>query len=296
MSALDVFRYSDNLYPLIAGTALAAACALVSVLVVLKRLAFIGEGIAHAGFGGVGLAAFLALQGLYADIVIFIFCLITGLIIALLSRTRKVRMDTAIGILLVATMGLGFLLDQMRLYLQNENWYILLTAGRSITKTQWHNVLFGSILLVDSTSMWIAIITSLIIITILASLYKEILFYTFDESICRVYGVPSAWMHYLILILLTALIVLSMKLAGLILVTALLVIPGATALLLSSRIKIVLILSLIIGEVGMIAGYLLSFQIMGGNLPTGPFIVLVLAIQFLLALVYSKKYNHNRKN
>jgi len=288
MTAIDVFRSADNLYPLIAGMALAVACALLSVLVVLKRLAFIGEGIAHAGFGGVGLATFLALTGFAADIIIFIICLISGLLIAMLSRTRRVRIDTAIGILLVAAMGIGFMLDQMRLYLRDESWYQWLTAGRPIVPTQWHNVLFGSIVLVDQQQMWLAIIVSTLTILILAHLFRNLIFYAFDETVSRVFGIPATALHYLVLILLTALIVLAMKLAGLILVTAMLVVPGATALLLSRKLNHVLILSVVVGEIGVIVGYLLSFQIMGGRLPTGPFIVLILVLQFIAALIYSK--------
>lgn len=287
LTALDVFREGANLYPLIAGIALAGACALVSVLIVLKRLAFIGQGISHAGFGGVGLASFLAIGGFYRDLTIFAFCLATGLIIAALSRSKRVHMDTAIGVLLVAAMGFGFLLDQMRLFL-DAGWYTALVAGRPMTPTSWEAILFGSILFVGVKDMWIAIGLSIFVLVVLGALFKEVVFYAFDETASRVFGVPATMVHYCVMIVIAALIVVSMKLAGLILVNALLVIPGATAMILCRRMGAVLIVSLIVGEVGMIAGYLLSFQIMGGRLPTGPFIVLVLALQFGAALLWRR--------
>lgn len=274
--------------PLIAGIALAAACSLFSVLIVVKRLSFIGQGITHAGFGGVGLAAFLALSGFARDAVVFGFCLLTGFAIGYLSRTRRLKSDTAIGIMLVATMGLGFLLDQARLYI-TAPWYASLIGTRPLLPTNWHGLLFGSISFVRAPEMWFCIVCALAVIAILASLFKEIVFYAFDETVCKVYGVPATAMHYLTLGLLAALIVVAMKLVGLLLVTGFLIVPGATALMLSRRLSSVLMISVIVGEIGMVGGYVLSITVLGANLSPGPLIVLVLAAQFGVAFLWSHR-------
>ncbi len=287
MTIWDVFE-PRFLAPLLAGIALTAACSLLSVVIVLKRLAFIGQGITHAGFGGVGLAAFLALSGWWRDLTIFLFCIGTAIIIALLSRSRKVMIDTAIGILLVAAMGIGFLLDQMRLHLRGLAWYDALTAGRVTPPTQWDVVLFGNILFLRSQDVWLAAGCSLLVIAALALLYKEIVFFAFDETVSRVFGVRTTLLHYLLLIMIAAIIVLCMKLLGLILVNALLIVPGAAALLISRRLSTVLVASVVLGEIGMVGGYLAAFGVMGGRLPVGPMVVLILALLFGAALVWNR--------
>ncbi len=291
MSILDIFRQSDVfLPPLIAGIALTAVCSLLSVLVVQKRWAFIGQGISHAGFGGVGIAACLALHptSITYDVVVFAFCLLTGLTIGALTRSRKVMVDTAIGILLVATMGAGILLDQARFQWDGLPWFEAITAGRPLTPTSWHSVLFGSILSVQLDDMWIAIIVSLIVVIAITLMMKEVVFFSFDEISSQVFGVRSGFLHYFLLCVLAMMIVMSMKLAGLILVNALLVVPGATAGLLSRKLGWVLVISLAVGEIGFIAGYFAGFQVMDGSLPVGPFIVLFMTIQFGLAFVWSR--------
>ncbi len=297
----EIFRHPDLfLPPLIAGIALVAACAIMSVLVILKRLAFIGQGISHAGFGGVGLASFLAFgvsgggdDSFIGNLIIFLFCLATGLAIAFLSRRKWVKIDTAIGILLVAAMAFGILLEQLRWQLVDIPWYQDLIAQRTLTSINWHAILFGSILDVTATQMYAAIAVALIIITILTLLAKEIAFYSFDERVSQVFGVPSGFIHYLILMLMAILIVFTMKLTGLILVNAFLVIPGATATLLSKRLKNVLIIALAVGQIGFIGGYFLCFAL-GGKLPVGPIVVLLLATQFALAwLLHWRKNRHH---
>lgn len=290
----DIFRHADLFVPpLLAGMALVGACALLSVLVILKRLAFIGQGISHAGFGGVGLASFFAygvsgsgagagFDALISNLIIFLFCLATGLGIAALSRRRWVKIDTAIGILLVAAMALGILLEQLRWQLVGTAWYDGLIAGRTLTSINWHAVLFGSILEVTATGMWWAIAVALAVVLVLALLFKEIAFYSFDERVSQVFGVPSGLIHYLILLLMAVLIVFTMKLTGLILVNAFLVIPGATATLLSKRLRTVLVLAVLVGELGLVGGYFLCFAL-GGALPVGPIVVLLLVFQFALA-------------
>lgn len=291
----DVFAHDYTLYPLLAGIALAVSCGLLSVLVVQKRLAFIGEGVAHAGFGGVGLASFLQLTGLARNAVIMGFCVAVGILIGLLSRRRRVMSDTAIGIMLVASMGVGFMLDQLRATLINSQvfdqppaWYSALTGGRIVTPPPWEQVIFGSILLVGPGDMWIAVGSSLAVILILGSLFKEVTFYAFDETVSHVFGVRSGALHYLVLVLIAVMIVLATKLAGLLLVTALLVAPGATAMLLSRRLSSVLWLSAMLAVGAVLVGYLTSFWILGGRLATGPFIVMCLVIEFVGALAWSR--------
>src|SRR6266567_2957928 len=123
LELVHLFRHA-----FVAGIALATVCSLLSVVVVTKRMAFIGEGIAHAGFGGLGTALFLGLTGggftaggtWKTDLVVLAFCLATALAIGMLTRRRHVEPDSAIGIMLVAAMAWGVLMIDLHRNLQGH--------------------------------------------------------------------------------------------------------------------------------------------------------------------------------
>jgi zinc transport system permease protein len=259
-----------------------------SVVVVLKRMAFVGEGIAHAGFGGMGTALFLGLttagvSGSWkTDLVVLAFCLSTAIAIGMLSRHRHVEADSAIGIMLVAAMAWGILLTDLHRTLRYTDWYIHL-FGRPRAPPNLEALLFGSLLNVGPYEVWAAAIAAVVVLVVFAAFFKEIIFYAFQETVSQVFGVRSGFIHYLMLVLVSIGIVLTVRLAGIVLVTALLVIPGATANLLSRRLARVMLLSWVIGMIGVIGGLILSVE--AGNLSTGPCIVAALCLLFAIAYV-----------
>ena len=273
---------------LVAAVAVGTVCSLLSVVVVLKRMAFIGQGISHAGFGGIGIAAFLGLHGsaplvvsaavapYLQDAIVVTFCLGTAVVIGMLSRRRRVEVDTAIGILLVAAMAVGVFLDQLRLILQQHDWYRSLIGVHP--PVSYDQLLFGSINNIGIAGMWTAVVLAIAVILAATLLFKEILFYSFDEVTSRVFGVRSGLIHFVILVLLTLTTVMAMKLTGVVLVSALLVIPGAAAVQLSRRLGVVLVLAWVIGMVGTVGGLMLSFEL--DDFPTGPCMVAVLCVLF----------------
>ena len=273
---------------LLAGVAVGTICSLLSVIVVLKRMAFIGEGIAHAGFGGMGTALFFGLTaggvgGTWkADLVVLAFCLATALAIGVLSRRRHVEADSAIGILLVAAMAWGVLLTDLHRSLQHAAWYVKL-FGSPRPPPNIESLLFGSLFNVGPYDVWLAIGAAAIVLLVFAALFKEIIFYAFQETVSQVFGVRVGFIHYLMLTLLSVAIVLTVRLAGIVLVTALLVIPGATANLLSRRLARVMLYSWLVGMTGVVGGLTLSME--AGDLSTGPCIVAVLCVVFALAYV-----------
>lgn len=260
---------------IITGIALALMCSLLSVLVVLKRMAFVGQGVSHAAFGGMGIAALLAaITGSTATIgvstgqyaIVFAFCLGAGLLMALLSRRGKIEADTAIGIVLVASMALGSL---------------LIFATRSTV--QWESFLFGSILQVGWTDATIACVVGVIILATLVVIRRPLLFWAFDENAARAWGVRTRLMQLILMVMLTLATVTAMRLAGVVLATALLVLPGAAALRLSRRMGRVLLFSILGGVVGVLAGIVLGFEI---DVPPGACIVCVLTLYFAGAMAY----------
>ncbi|MCC6678363.1 MAG: metal ABC transporter permease [Phycisphaerales bacterium] len=261
----------------VTGLVIAVLCASLSVVVVLKRMAFIGQGISHAAFGGVGVAAVLGLAaaggagaGLGQSLVVLAFCLAAGLGIGWLSEKGQTQSDTAIGIVLVASMALGAVLLQYA-HLRGR-------AG----SVAWESLLFGSIMNVAWPDSIAAIVVALAIIAGLWLARRPMLFWAFDEPAAPAFGVPTRAMRFILLLMLAVATVTAMKLAGVVLATAMLVLPGATALQLSHRFGRVMIWSQVIAIGGVLAGLILSFEF---DQPTGACIVLVLSLIFGAAWV-----------
>lgn len=254
----------------VAGFAIAALCAALSVFVVVKRMAFIGQGVSHAAFGGVGLAAALGLGAGATFGATAAFCVASALGIAHLSRKKETRADTVIGVFLVASMALGALLLAVRA--RNPG------AG---PPPSWEALLFGSILTVSRVDAALACVVCAVVLGVAWCTRRRLLFWAFDESGAEGAGVRTGLVRALVLTMLAVAIVTAMKLAGVILATALLVLPGAVALRLSGRLAGVFALSGAAAGLGMALGLLASFEL---DLPPGPCVVGVLTIAYALTL------------
>lgn len=271
---------SALLASLIASGALAAACAVLSVIVVLRRWAFVGEGISHSGFGGAGTAWLLALLVPALDqlwvtyLTVVIFCLVTALLIGRMSRWRPVTSDAAVGVFLVASLAWGFLAQQI--YLQRN--------GRF--PAAFEALLFGRMSDVSPQFALVAAAVCGAVLIVIALLAKEIIAYCFDPLTAQTSGVRTNLVHDLLMILLAIVIVIGAPVAGSVLVVALLVLPGATALLLSQRLRPVIGISVAIALFGALAGVLISRR--WSYIPTGPAIVLALFVQFIVATIIGR--------
>lgn len=248
--------------------------AALSGLVVLKRLAFVGQGISHAAFGGVGLAVTMGVLGATAAEalanygIVLVFCLAAAVLMGRLSRRGKTQADTAIGIVLVAAMALGALL-----------------LARARSTVSWESFLFGSIMSVSWIDAAIASGVTLATLIVLFVVRRPLLLWAFDPGMASACGVRAGLMELVLMTLLALATVTTMKLAGVVLATALLVLPGATALRLTVRSTSVLALSLAAAMVGVLGGLVLSFEL---NWPPGPSVVLVLTSEFALAALWAR--------
>lgn len=258
----------------IVALAIAVMGSALSVLTVLKRLAFIGQGVSHAAFGGMGIVAILGLaaSGLGAFAIVLAFCLSAAWVIVRLSDRRSTGADAAIGIVLVASMALGAILlrEAMR------------APRAGAPPPAWEAVLFGSLTGVTWSDTILAWSVAGVVIGAGGWWRRGLVFWAFDESSSEAFGVPARAMKTLLLILLTLAIVAAMRLAGVVLATALLVLPGATALLLSDRWWRVVAIAGLVGVVGTLLGLVLSYE---ADWPPGPSIVAALTIIFALARV-----------
>lgn len=257
---------------LLAGLSVVVMCGILSPLVVVKRLGFVGQGVSHSAFGGIGIAAVLGAAGWIAPggaaefAVIVAFCIAAALGMASVSDKRTTPVDTAIGMFLVGSMALGAVLVQV-----------------SRAQTSWESILFGSILVAGEREALAGWVLALVIAGCAWWWRRPMLFWTFDEDSASAFGVPSRRMKLTLMILLTLAVVTAMKLAGVILATALLVLPGAIALRLSDRLWRVVGLSVGAGVIGLIGGLVASLEL---DWQAGPSMVLVLTGMFALAAAW----------
>ncbi len=245
---------------LLAGVFAGAICGLLSVFVVIKRMAFIGQGISHAAFGGVALGLLL---GITPRIPAAIFAVAMALGVSFISRRKAIPRDALIGILLALSMALGIV-------------FLSMSAGYTGSIISY---LFGNILMVTRTDLLV-----LLIVTILGGLYvilffKELQFYVFDESIAGVYGVPVFPIQIGLMVCIALAVIASVQVVGIILVTAMLVIPGTVALFIGRSYIGLFVISIIVGVLSSIAGLFLSYYL---NIPSGATIVIVLSIIFFV--------------
>ncbi|RLC60039.1 MAG: metal ABC transporter permease [Chloroflexi bacterium] len=264
---LELLSYTFMQRALIAGALIGALCAVIGVYVVLKGLSFIGAGIAHASFGGVALGFLLGVNPVLTAVV---FCLLTAWGIGLVSRKGQIKEDTAVGIFFASTMALGILL-------------IGLMRGYNV---DLFGYLFGSILAVTPQDVWVTIGLGAAVLGVVGLLFKELLFITFDPEMAEVTGVPAGKLYFLLLSLIAVTVVVSIKVVGIILVSALIVTPAAAAYQLTEDFRRMMALSVVFGVGSTVGGLLLSYWL---NTASGATIVLLATLVFFVAAMCSPR-------
>ncbi len=264
---LEAFRQPFMQRALLIAVIIGAVTAWLGVYVILRGLAFVGAGIAHASFGGVAIGVFVGLPPLLTAT---FFCIFTGLGIAWLSETQKIREDTSVGIFFSASMALGILLLT----------FVRGYAGEIL------GYLFGNILAITPTDLWLTLGMSAGIGLLLILLSKEFRALTFDPEFLAVQGFPVRVLNMLFLILVALTVVLALKMVGVVLLSALLVIPAATAQLLTRDFRRMELWSVGIGVGVNVIGLILSYL---WNVPPGATIVLLATVVFLATWVFRRK-------
>ena len=258
---MEFISYGFIQRALLTGFLLGATCAVLGVFVVLRRMAFIGIGISHAALGGVALGLVLGVSPIGAAAA---FSVGVAWIIGWITRKGEVSEDTAIGVFFPTAMALGVaLISLSETYRQDLLGY-----------------LFGNILSVGPQDITGLVALAGVSLGILALLFKEFLFLGVDEEGAKAAGLPTTFLNYLLLSILAVTIVAAMKLVGIILVSAFLVIPAATGQALASSVRGMVAISLASALVSVGAGLWLSWL---WNLPSGASVVLFAAALFFAA-------------
>ncbi|AGA69519.1 ABC-type Mn2+/Zn2+ transport system, permease component [Desulfitobacterium dichloroeliminans LMG P-21439] len=263
----DPLQYPFMQQALIGTIAVAILTAVVGTFVILRRLAFIGEGLAHGSLAGLAIG-YLLDWNLY--IAGNIYTIGLALFIGVLHEKTKVSLDTAIGILFSTSMALGVaLISSLKFYSTNLTGY-----------------LFGSVLSIGSFDLLIIVSSTLLILLILTLFYKEFVYYAFDPEMAEVTGLPRARLHYAMLAIIAVTVVVASQTVGIILVTALLTIPAASAFQWTHSLKKLVLLAIFFGLLSAIVGLYLSYYL---NVASGASIALTAAIIFLISFLFSTK-------
>jgi zinc transport system permease protein len=257
---------------LIGGLLVAIVCSTYSFFVNVRRLAFAGEGIAHAAFGGVAIGI---LAGIITMLAAGAFCVLVALGIGWFSRKGRIHEDTVIGILFSASMALG----------------VVLIAAAHAYNVDLMSYLFGSILALDWNDVIVLAVVSCLAVAFAGLFFKELLFTVFDEETATASGIPVRFAYYGLLVAIALIIVVSIKLIGIILVSALLVIPGAAGMQIAKNYKGVMAISVGCAICAVVLGLVISLKY---DLASGASIVLVLFGLFVVALALSPRRPYMR--
>jgi manganese/iron transport system permease protein len=259
----DPLRDGAGLQALVAVIVMGATCGAIGAYVIVRRLAFIGDAVSHAVLPGVVVASLLGASILIGALVAG---LVTAVGIAIVSRSGRIREDAAIGVLFSGAFALGIVL--------------IGTNGEH----ELESLLVGELQDISGQDVLLTVIASVLALTTLAVLHKELLLTSFDRTLAAAQGYPVLGLDALLLVILAVTIVISIQAVGIILVVAMLVTPSATARLLVDRFVPMLVLGSVIGALVGIVGFYLSFHL---GMASGGTIVLVATGAFLLAFVAS---------
>jgi ABC-type Mn2+/Zn2+ transport system permease subunit len=263
---IELFRLEFIQNAFIAGILLSLVLAVISFFVVLRRLSFIGVGVAHSAFGGVALGALLGISPTFAAMG---FALLVSNAIGYVGRQENLSTDSAIGVFFSFAMALGVI------FLGMSDRYNVDLFG----------FLFGNILAITRQDLITIAILGVIVLITVSLFFKEMLFSAYDREVAFISGIPVAVLDHIFLSLLALSVVISMKVVGIILVSALLVIPGATASLLTRRYTSMMVTAILTALISTVAGLFLSYY---ADLASGATIVTVASLIFFLALGVSR--------
>ena len=267
----EIFRYAFFVRGLLAVALLAPLLGGMSHLVVARRLSFFSAALGQAALTGLTIGLVLLgepLNAAYGGI--FGFCFLSALVMVFVKRHAALPSDTLVGVFLSMTLGLGICL--------------LVAVTKRFNIHQVEAVMFGSLLTVTDADLAILLATAVVITAVLAWIYNRLLLDSLDRSLARVAGAPSALLDYVFVMLLTAAIVVSLKVIGALLVEAMVVVPAAAARNLARGTRSYLLLSVTTALLAGVGGLAISSRLL---VPSGGAVVLAMSALFFVTLALS---------
>jgi len=264
---LEALQFDFMQNALMAGLLASVICGIIGTLVVVNRIVFISGGIAHASYGGVGLAFFLGLPVLPVTTG---FTLLAAFIMAMVTLRARERADTVIGVIWAAGMALGIIL-------------LDLSPGYNVDLMSY---LFGSILAVPRTDLWIMAVLACLVFVVVAAFYRGFLVMSFDEEFARSRGVPVDFLYFALIAMVGLSVVMIIRVVGLILVIALLTIPPFIAERRTRSLGSMMAVSILLSAVFTVTGLMVSYM---ADITSGASIIAVASLTFFLSFLLPAK-------
>lgn len=258
---LAPFHYEFMQRAFLVAFVVGVVCSVMGTYVVLRKLSFIGDGIAHASFAGIVIAYLRGMNYMAGAAVVAV---LTALGIGFVHRRGRISLDTTIGVLFTAAFALG----------------IFLMSRQSNYAVDLQSFLFGDILSVGSGDVWMVLGLAALVGIVTLVLFRPLLYTSFDPVVAQASGVRAGRVEYALLVMLALTIIIALQAVGIVLVAALLVTPAAAAYQLTSRFTPMMWLSVLIGAASTLGGLYLSYFLSSSS---GATIVLAATVFFFLA-------------
>ena len=258
------FEFMQN--ALLAGLLASVICGIMGTLVVVNRIVFLSGGIAHAAYGGIGLAFFFGWPFMVGTIG---FSLVAAVTMAAITFKAKHRADTVIGVIWAIGMAIGIIM-------------LDLTPGYNVDLMSY---LFGSILTVPDSDIWMMLLVGLAFVGIVFYFYNDYLALSYDEEFAQIRGVRVRSLYFLMIVMVTIGIVMVIQVVGLILVIALLTIPPYIAERYSTSLFKMMVLSSVLSAIFTVIGLWFSYAL---DLTSGATIIAVAGISFIISLAIER--------
>lgn len=271
----NFFEYDFLSRALLAGLLLTITCGLLSPFVVLRRLSFSADGLAHSSLGGLAIGIVILNCGLTPTLGVYVITLVFTFVVAIamawFGNGRGVAADTAIGACYVAAFAFGAL---------------LLCVKRRFSAHLEH-FFFGNILSVTPLDCYMLAGLTFLTVCFCFTHWRWLAQWTFDEDLTQAFGIPVNRLRYIVILLIAATVILSVKIVGLLLVAAMLILPGAIGTLRGRRMVSITAIALVTAIASMLLGMIISNVV---DAPPGPSIVLIEFCVFTITFVLRNKW------
>lgn len=258
---MDIFSYSFMVNAFIVGVLIAICCALLGIVLVLKRYSMIGDGLSHVGFGALSVAAVLNLSTpLYVALPVVV---VAAFLLLRITEKGKVNADAAIALISSSALAIGV--------------FVASINGTNIDLQQY---MFGSILGVSENDIIISAVLTFFVLLVYIMFYNKIFAVTFDESFAKATGIRTSIYNIAVSVLTAVTVVVGMRMLGTLLISALIIFPALTSMRVCKRFKTVVISSVLVSVCCVVAGLFTSYYF--DNIPVGATIVIYNLGLFLL--------------
>lgn len=263
---IEIFSYPFMVRAIIVGSLVSLCAALLGVSLVLKRYSMIGDGLSHVGFGALSVAAAMNVAPLKIAIPVVI---IAAFFLLRISSNSKIQGDAAIALISSSSIAAG----------------VIVTSMTSGLNADVYSYMFGSILAMGKSDVFMSIVLSVIVLLIYVLFYNKIFSITFDQNFSKATGIRTDFYNTLISILTAVTIVVGMRIMGTMLISSLVIFPTLTSMRLFKSFKSVVISSAIISIICFTIGIIVSYIM---NFPAGASIVAVNLVAFIVFVIIGK--------